>query len=104
VTRHVLGRALKAAGAVAIPETLARAALPALAAAAAVALAGAGILCWVLSSADRTRRLAMLITAARNTAAVPAPGSSARPSRGPDRTASWRDRVGLRRRRTSSRP
>jgi hypothetical protein len=104
VTRHVPGRALKAAGAVAIPEALARAAVPALAAAAAVALAGAGILCWVLSSADRTRRLAMLITAARNTVAAPAPGSSARPSDGRERTASWRDRVGLRRRRTGSRP
>jgi hypothetical protein len=102
VTRELLRSALKAAGAIVIPETLARAALPALATTAAVALAGAGILCWVLSSADRTGRLVMLITAARNSVATPARAAPTQASSGPDQTANWRDKVGLRRRGTNS--
>jgi hypothetical protein len=64
---------VKGAAAVVGPAMLARLGLPAVGAALVVVLVAAGVLCWVVSSKDRSDHAAQLIDAARGQAKVPAP-------------------------------
>jgi hypothetical protein len=97
VTRQIR-TGLKAAGTLA-GVALARLGLPALAAAGVAMLVAAGLACWVLASAERTDRLAQLITASRAAGAAPAvPSSGSAPAPTALAGARWRCRLAARQR------
>ena len=76
------------AGAAAAVLALVRLGVPGVAAAVLLAVIAAGVLCWVLASAERSERAAALIAAARGKTIRPRPPASAA-GRGPGR-----DRLG----------
>jgi hypothetical protein len=89
---RALGHAARAAGAVLTPAVLVRLGLPAVAAATGILLTGAGVLCWVLASAERADRARQLITALRSGPVPPPPPPAIRAARHEEPTGTGRGR------------